>query len=269
MNYLPKSCAGLKGFNSRVIFADSVIMGRLERKMERFVLRGIAQLLIWLLLAPFKLLAWIFSPKKPAKYINERGYVVLREFNELEHRYIAMQLLGRKLYSNEVVHHINGSKTDNAVNNLCLMDSEKHEHFHAWLRWKKEKSGQYPTINDQKRTLETEYGGTLLENVESKPRIEAVESSDTKSSTEVTSEYQKRLFVELKTVREMLASENNVPLYMIFNNNTLIEMCEKLPTTESEMLKINGVGPIKIRQYGSYFLHEIIQFKKSIEEESA
>jgi hypothetical protein len=113
------------------------------------------------------LLVWtIFKFKgKSDKYINERGYVVLAKVNELEHRFIAMQLLCRDLTPNEVVHHINGNKTDNHVRNLCLMDGERHEHFHSWLRWKKEKNRRYPTIAQQKRVLIDEYGGTLLEHI--------------------------------------------------------------------------------------------------------
>src|ERR1039457_1543372 len=69
---------------------------------------------------------------RPDKYVNSRGYVVLSEENELEHRHIAKQKLGRDLKENEIVHHINGNKTDNQIRNLCLMDREKHEHFHSW-----------------------------------------------------------------------------------------------------------------------------------------
>ena len=141
-------------------------MGRLERKIKRAIVRALIDFLVWLLFAPFKLIAWVFTTvKRSATYINSNGYVVLKEFNELEHRHIAKQLLGRNLHRNEIVHHINGKRTDNRVNNLCLMDGEKHEHFHAWLSWKKEKSGRYPSINDQKRVLEQEYGGMLLEKI--------------------------------------------------------------------------------------------------------
>lgn len=48
------------------------------------------------------------------------------------------------------------------------MDSEKHEHHHSWLKWKKEKTGRYPSIAQQKRVLENEYGGMLLESVRKK-----------------------------------------------------------------------------------------------------
>ncbi len=116
----------------------------------------------------------IKSKLKPISYINEKGYVVLYQEDELEHRHIAKHILNRDLYQNEIVHHINGKKTDNVIGNLCLMDCEKHEHFHSWLRWKKEKSGHYPSIGHQKNVLEREYGGTLLENLTS--------SKQTKSS---------------------------------------------------------------------------------------
>ncbi len=107
-----------------------------------------------------------------AKYINKKGYAVLTAFDELEHRHIAKHILGRRLRGDEVVHHINGCRDENQLGNLCVMNREKHEHFHSWLRWKKEKAGKYPPIREQKKILVQEYGGTLLENY--KPPVGAV-----------------------------------------------------------------------------------------------
>ena len=42
------------------------------------------------------------------------------------HRHIAEQMIGRKLFANEVVHHINGNKLDNRPENLMVMDAGEH-----------------------------------------------------------------------------------------------------------------------------------------------
>ena len=95
------------------------------------------------------------------KWPNENGYYVLAN-GELEHRYLAQQALARPLATDEVVHHINGRKTDNRIENLCVMNWEEHEIFHAWLQWKKSKSGSYPSYSMQLDRLEKRHGGILL-----------------------------------------------------------------------------------------------------------
>ena len=112
-------------------------------------------------------LLWYFlqgakNPPAPSKSINKNGYYVLAN-GELEHRHLAIQLLNRPLEKDEVVHHINGRKRDNRISNLCVMNDEEHEVFHAWLLWKKQKSGNYPSLSVQRERLERRHGGILLE----------------------------------------------------------------------------------------------------------
>lgn len=198
----------------------------------------------------------------PEKFINSSGYVVLSHNNELEHRHIASQILNRSLRPNEVVHHINGRKAENQISNLCLMDSEKHEFFHSWLRWKKEKTGRYPSMSSQKRVLKTEYNGILLENYRQPVKIRSTELSEA-SALDKKLKLQKILYNELRRERKRLAMEQNVPLYIIFDNKTLTEMAVAMPVSESAMLDIRGVGPVKYKMYGASFISVVKQFKTS------
>jgi hypothetical protein len=76
------------------------------------------------------------SGKKHPQYKNgywfERGYkiIVVSGKRISEHRHIMEQHLGRKLTTNEVVHHINENKLDNRLENLQLMTRAQHMKHH-------------------------------------------------------------------------------------------------------------------------------------------
>ena len=62
------------------------------------------------------------------------------------------------------------------------------------------------------------------------------------------------LFEKLRLVRNELARERSLPPYFIFNNDTLKELAIHKPSTRAQLFDINGVGEIKINEYGDVFL---------------
>ena len=62
------------------------------------------------------------------------------------------------------------------------------------------------------------------------------------------------LWEALRACRQALATEHNVPAYVIFHDKTLHEMLAFRPQTAAEMLGISGVGQTKLDRFGERFL---------------
>ena len=73
-------------------------------------------------------------------------------------------------------------------------------------------------------------------------------------------DYNKVLFRRLRKLRKDIADREGVPPFVVFNDNSLVEMCQKYPTSAPEMLVISGVGQVKLERYGEAFIDEIESF---------
>lgn len=69
-----------------------------------------------------------------------------------------------------------------------------------------------------------------------------------------------QLFERLRVQRYEMAQQTHVPPYIIFSDKTLKEMSTYLPSTKTDMLKINGVGNNKYEKYGEEFMKLIREY---------
>lgn len=69
-----------------------------------------------------------------------------------------------------------------------------------------------------------------------------------------------QLFERLRVRRYEMAQQTHVPPYIIFSDKTLKEMSTYLPSTKTDMLKINGVGNNKYEKYGEEFMKLIREY---------
>jgi ATP-dependent DNA helicase RecQ len=73
-------------------------------------------------------------------------------------------------------------------------------------------------------------------------------------------EHDGALFSLLRQKRKELADEARVPPYVIFSDRTLVEMAAFYPMSPASLLKINGVGQVKLERYGEIFLQIIREY---------
>ena len=69
-----------------------------------------------------------------------------------------------------------------------------------------------------------------------------------------------QIFETLRVWRAGVAKTNNIPAYIVFSDATLQAIAEALPTNTAELLKINGIGQVKVERYGQDLLETVAQF---------
>jgi ATP-dependent DNA helicase RecQ len=117
-----------------------------------------------------------------------------------------------------------------------------------------QKSGEYNVLEV------TEKGRAILKGTVT-PRLLKSTRKQAKLSKVASDSWEgvdKGLFETLRTLRAQIASEKQLPTYIVFNDAALRDMARRRPSTPEGFLQVNGVGQQKCKTYGQAFL-EIIE----------
>lgn len=168
-----------------------------------------------------------------------------------------------------IIEVLRGSKnskvTDKNHHNLSVYGIGKDkpkEHWSSILRqllnlnYIAIKNWEYRSLALTTRSQEILTGGKKLE-----LRFQEISEKGSKSKQKKAAPVYKNdrpdLLESLKELRFKIASEKNIPAYMVFSDKTLQDMCTILPRNPSEFLLVHGVGQSKLENYGPVFLQTI------------
>lgn len=120
-------------------------------------------------------------------------------------------------------------------------------------------------INMKVKLLEVCKGGFTLKGIldaRAKKAISTAKKPSTASDAALPPSFENvehpRLYHELRQFRHEKAEEVGMPAYYVFSQKTLAELLRYLPVDEKALKKINGIGTVKVRQFGAEIL-EIIR----------
>ncbi|MBT7815830.1 MAG: helicase, partial [Polaribacter sp.] len=91
-----------------------------------------------------------------------------------------------------------------------------------------------------------------------KVRAKAVlQKSEPTKKKKVVSKRDPILAIKLRELRDGISKDLGIPHFQIFTQETLYAMCDELPRTENALLKIAGMGKIRVSKYGEEILEAI------------
>ncbi len=111
--------------------------------------------------------------------------------------------------------------------------------------------------------LKAELNVINREDLSKKARKERIRKSLEQDSIFIDN---KVLFERLRNLRLLLARQQGVPPYVVFQDKTLLELSKVQPVTIDQFKQVFGVGNRKCQNYGNAFLDVIRDYRKSIGE---
>ena len=77
---------------------------------------------------------------------------------------------------------------------------------------------------------------------------------------------QEDLYNKLKIWRTSESKKQELPAYIIFNNITLFQIAKYQPSTKMDLMKINGIGKVKLEKYASDLIDIITNQKNKFKQ---
>jgi len=156
-------------------------------------------------------------------------------------------------------------KTYGAGRDLSYLDwqSYLHQLLNAGLLEIAYEEGYALKLNERSR--EVLFSNQVVNLVKFEPYTEKEEPKEERKPKKEL--FKDELFEHLRVLRKKIADERGVPPYVIFSDNTLLEMADTKPTNRVAMLAVTGVGMVKFENFGHSFINEIIQFVTSQQEQ--
>ena len=164
---------------------------------------------------------------------------------------------------NYIIEVLRGSKNQKLINN-------SHQNLSVYAIGKDKNKNIWKAVGDRLLAIEALYLGEYKELKLTPIGIEIlkgerefliqsnlVESKKDISLKQEDIEVDREIFNKLRAVRYKIATKENLPAYIVFNDSTIKEMAIKLPRNRDEMLAISGVGEVKFKKYGKEFLEVI------------
>ncbi len=80
------------------------------------------------------------------------------------------------------------------------------------------------------------------------------------NGTNTETSYEPNLYERISQLRVKLSRIQGVPPYSIFGDDVIKEICIKMPKSEQELLKIDGLGEAKSKKYGKQIVKEVVSY---------
>lgn len=118
---------------------------------------------------------------------------------------------------------------------------------------------RYGALTLTDKAMEIQSGKTRFECKDIQTKTRTKRRTRSAVSSTPLSERDAGLLQDLKSLRTTLARELGKPAYIVFSDATLMDMAQKRPGNEAQMLDVSGVGATKFERFGEAFLGVIAQ----------